>query len=236
MRAKRGWGARALLMALVCSMVFVLPVWAEVVPLPIDDSPGMPPLSEGYQGDLVYEDPSIRVTIEQLRDYGTDYWVARITLQHPSQLRTASAAGFDSQRTIDGLVLARRMRGVLSINGDYFSYNPDGFLVRQGQSYRNQPNRYRDLLLIDAKGDFHLVLQNRHDELANFAQGDIINSFIRPRLGGQRRAGEKVLEQWLRRPQAAPAHRHCPGQARQPGIPGHRQRGPGLSQQRGDDH
>ena len=80
MRAKRGWGARALLMALVCSMVFVLPVWAEVVPLPIDDSPGMPPQSDGYQGDLVYEDPSIRVTIEQLRDYGTDYWVARITL------------------------------------------------------------------------------------------------------------------------------------------------------------
>ncbi len=194
MRAKRGWGASALLMALVCSMVFVLPVWAEVVPLPIDDSPGMPPQSDGYQGDLVYEDPSIRVTIEQLRDYGTDYWVARITLQHPSQLRTASAAGFDSQRTIDGLVLARRMRGVLSINGDYFSYNPDGFLVRQGQSYRNQPNRYRDLLLIDAKGDFHLVLQNRHDELANFAQGDIINSFnFGPALVVN---GERVKKFW----------------------------------------
>lgn len=192
--ARRRYGWKALLAALILCMAAVAPALAEVTPLPIDDSPGLPPLSEGYQDGLVYEDPSIRVTIEQRRDYGTDYWVARITLQHPSQLRTASAAGFESQRTIDGMVLARRMRGVLSINGDYFSYNPDGFLIRQGQSYRNQPNRFRDLLLIDAKGDFHLVLQSRHDQLANFAEGEIVNSFnFGPALVVN---GERVKKFW----------------------------------------
>jgi exopolysaccharide biosynthesis protein len=164
---------------LLCFLIACSPCWAgaQAFALPVDDSPGYPPLPEGYASELSYRDPSIEITIETGRAYSTDYWVARIKVAHPSQLRTTAATTFDSSRTTSGKAMAKRMQAVLAINGDYFSYINDGYLIRQGVLYRELPRGVRDVLLIDAQGDFHIAIQATMESLAPFKQMDIVNSF-----------------------------------------------------------
>ena len=142
------------ILASLCLLLFT-GAQAEVVQLPVDDSGGMPPLASGYQGDLAYEDPTIKVSIETGREENCDYWIADIQLTDPAQLRTASAGGFDSTMAMDGPKLARRVNAVLAIDGDYFCYTGSGYILRQGQLYLNKLNGDRDVLLVDELGNFH---------------------------------------------------------------------------------
>lgn len=150
---------------------------AEAFKLPIDDSPGFAPDPAGYLSDLEYQDESIHVTIETGREFNTNYWLARISIKDPSQLRTTSANGFDGTRTVAGKTLARRMKAVFAINGDYFSYRNNGFLIRQGTQYRDLPDGFRDVLLIDEAGDFHIVRAATTEKIAPYLEKNIINSF-----------------------------------------------------------
>ena len=152
-------------------------IFAEIAPLPIDDSPGRPPLLSNYSEEGGYEDESIKVTLSDGRIHETDFWVGRITISYPSQLRTASASGFESSRTMNGLALYRRMKAVLAINGDYFSYIPDGYLIRQGTLYRNLPGGKRDVLLIDDKGDFYPIQLADDPDLLPYKDLTVVNSF-----------------------------------------------------------
>lgn len=153
------------------------PSFAEVAPLPMDFTPGNPPLAEGYLEPFEYEDESIHIRIEEGRVEDTDIWVAYIKIAHPSQLRTASAKGFDSDQVIKGTALAKRMNAVLAINGDYFSYINNGYLIRQGEQYRDLPGGIRDVLLIDENGDFHIVEEATKESLAEYDDMNIINTF-----------------------------------------------------------
>lgn len=145
--------------------------------LPIDFSPGSFPLEEGYLSEFEYKDPTIHVEISSGRAFETDYWVAHIHIADASQLRTAAAGGFESQRTVSGKVLAKRMQAAFAINGDYFSYLPNGYLIRQGVMYRNLPNEFRDVLLIDDKGDFYIALQSQQNIHEVYENRGIVNSF-----------------------------------------------------------
>ena len=176
MKLPRPAGVFACLLCLIlaCSSCCAL---AQTYALPLDGSPGSAPLPEAYLSDLSYQDPSIEVTIDTGRSYGTDYWVARIRIAHPSQLRTTAAATFESNRTTSGKALARRMQAVLAINGDYFSYINDGYLIRQGVLYREMPRGIRDVLLIDAQGDFHIAVKATMESLAQYSGMNIVNSF-----------------------------------------------------------
>lgn len=179
---------------LFCLALLCLTALASAQALPLDDSPGSEPLQEGYLSGMEYRDESIHIVISEGRAFNTDYWVARVTLSHPSQLRTASAGGFESQRTVSGKALAGRMHAVLAINGDYFSYLPNGYLIRQGALYRNLPGGSRDVLLIDGKGDFHLTLQAGEGIHEAYRDKDIVNSFnFGPALVVE---GERVKTYW----------------------------------------
>ena len=142
------------------------------------DVPGSQPLASSYASEgLSYEDDTISVSITQGRAYETDYWVARIKLSEPGQLRTASARGFDANRTVRGLTLAARVNAVLAINGDYFSYIPDGYLIRNGVQYRDLPSGKRDVLLIDDRGDFYQLPMAAREDIDAFSGNPIMNSF-----------------------------------------------------------
>ena len=164
---------------LLLALLMVIPaVQADIVPLPIDDSPGYAvPLSNYSEEGPGYEDESITVDISDGRIHETDYWVGRITISHPSQLRTASASGFESSRTMNGLALYRRMKAVVAINGDYFSYINDGYLIRQGTLYRDLPGGKRDILLIDDKGDFYPIPLAKEPDLLPYRNLKVVNSF-----------------------------------------------------------
>lgn len=151
---------------------------AGVHPLPIDFSPGMKPAKEYYLSDTVYEDPSIRVELSSGRTFNCYYWVADIKIVDPSQLRTISAGGFTSNAAMSGVALAKRANAVLAIDGDYFCYTGKGYILRQGELFLNDLAGDRDVLLIDANGDFHAVYEPAQGTVTDTVDGvPVINAF-----------------------------------------------------------
>lgn len=152
--------------------------------LPIDMSPGLPYNQANFSDPMTYSDPSLSVTIETGREDGCDWWVATIKVADPSQLRTASAGGFNSNAAMSGTGIARRMNAVLAIDGDYFCYTGRGFILRQGELYLNDlpavnDRNARDVLLVDANGDFHAFYKPEPGSIGTEIDGvPVVNAFF----------------------------------------------------------
>lgn len=150
-----------------------------VNPLPINFMPGAAPQASGFVGELAYEDPSISVSIETGRVDGCDTWVATIRIADASQLRTVSAGGYNSDAAMSGTGMARRMKAVLAIDGDYFCYTGKGFILRQGELFLNDLQGDRDVLMIDENGDFHVYYKPEANSLSQTMDGlNMVNAFF----------------------------------------------------------
>ena len=111
--------------------------------------------------------------------------VVHIKVADPSQIRTAmSYDSYEKGQYVKAEVMAQHVNAIAAVNGDYFKYHADvGYVVRQGEFYRDKLNGKRDLLLIDQKGDFHAVYGATSEDAAAFiadmeSQGlTVINSF-----------------------------------------------------------
>lgn len=157
-------------------------------PLPIDFTGGCPPLAEGYGEGWVYEDPTLRVSIEYKHNdkyikgysgYDMGYWVVDVHVGHASQLRTAAAESFSTTTTLPVESIAGRVNAVVAVNGDYFARHRDGFAVRQGSLIQNKLKGNRDLLLIDEDGDFHVFHMPEKGELSDTVDGKkVTNAFF----------------------------------------------------------
>ena len=148
-----------------------------MVPLPIDTTPGYVPNKDCYLADgLGYEDASLKVQVETIRAYETTIQIIRINVADPSQIRTAMAVNYGRTTTIVGPTIARRNNAVLAINGDFFSFHNRGYLIRQGKLYRDRPDGVFDVLIIDDKGDFHILPKATSETLAAY-QGVMVNTF-----------------------------------------------------------
>ena len=146
--------------------------------LPIDRTGGAVPNPAGYTGEWQYEDDSIKVSIEKTKAYESTCFVVKVDIGHPSQLRTETAAqSWKYRRTAPGDKLAARVNAVVAIDGDYYSYIGGGYMIRQGEQYRDRPDPRRDILLIDDKGDFHIVEYAEPSKIDAFRGKPIINSF-----------------------------------------------------------
>jgi len=156
-------------------------------PLPIDFTGGYAPQADGYKSETVYEDPTIRVSIEYkdaapyvtgYRGRDAGYWVVDIQVGDASQLRTAPAVSFDTKNDDEIANIAERVNAVVAFNGDSPSYNSEGLIIRQGITYRNKLKEKRDMLLIDEDGDFHVYHLPKKDTLSDTVDGkQVINAF-----------------------------------------------------------
>lgn len=112
-----------------------------------------------------YEDPSISIRTEFLtivpaaKPKSIPASVTYIRIADPSQLRTAmSNDSYKARGYISAEKMAKHVNAVVAVNGDFFKYHADiGYVLRQGELYRDKLNGKRDLLLIDEQGDFHAV-------------------------------------------------------------------------------
>lgn len=163
---------------LLAMMLLTTPVLGEgLEPLAIDDSPAPEAKAENYLPDSAgYEDESLSVKIETARLHDTTIMIARVKVAHPSQIRTAMASRYGSTGTVFPNKLAERFNAVFAINGDFFNYHSEGYLVRQGKRYRDKTNATYDVLIIDDKGDFH-ILVDPTEEMTHGFEGTIVNSF-----------------------------------------------------------
>ncbi len=157
---------------MVLLMTVIIPFSAlgdSVVELPLDFSGGMPPLEKYEPGKMVYDDPSIHVerSYGQSKEFICTYYVMDIKIANATQLRTESAFGgnngFKARQKVPVAVMARRTNAVVAMNGDFYSGHPNSLVLRQGVMFREPKQTHHDLLLIDADGDFHVILAGNRD-------------------------------------------------------------------------
>ena len=144
--------------------------------LPIDDSPGKEPDPLAFRGLEGYEDPTIKVRISehQITPY-LGYWVADIRIKDASQLRTAAAGGtFKSSADIRATYLASLVNAVFALTGDNYPIQKSVYTLRQGALYKNDLDGSRDILLIDAAGDFHVIKNARQNDIPPAFDGNRI--------------------------------------------------------------
>lgn len=160
---------KPLILLLIC--LLALPVASAAAepalePLPIDLSPGMRPDKDAYLPDQGgYEDASIAVRIYKDRAYDSAILYAHIRIKDPSQLRTAPASTWVHTGNRQAATIAKRYKAVVAINGDFFQFNAERYIVRQGKRLRNRPTG-EDLLFIDSRGDFHVAYNARKKDIA----------------------------------------------------------------------
>ena len=167
----------ALLLVLVLVTAGEAAAQADYPPIALETEAGLPPRPEGFLEDMGgYEDGSLSVRIETMREHETNILVARVRIADPSQLRTAMASRYGTTGTALPDRLARRANAVLAINGDFFNFNSTGYLVRQGKLYRDKTNESLDVLIIDENADFHILIDPTPEQTHGF-EGTIVNSF-----------------------------------------------------------
>ena len=176
---------RLVLIALIIALMLVLlpspqMVLAEVVPLPIDQTGGIPPYPWGYTGDSDYEDGSIAIHIEHGRWTHTNWTTVTIKVQDPSQVRTFIAGPYGSTQELPAATMAKRVQSVLAIGGDYFCLKPGGYIVRQGNFYRDKPSGRNDVLVIDRKGDLQVLFAPDRAAISAYEKehkDEVVNAF-----------------------------------------------------------
>lgn len=170
---------------MLCSLLLLVPsenATAEIVPIPVDAASAEPVNEAYYLSETLYEDPSLRVEIESGEMFESSYMVARIKIADPSQLRSCMASR-DGKATATGARLAQRANAVFAINGDFFKTNQPSvgkYIVRQGKLLQhnagNRTDRNLDILIIDDRGDFHILPYGTNEDAEAF-EGTIINSY-----------------------------------------------------------
>ena len=124
-------------------------------------------LSPALVTETSYKDGQVEITLETKRAYDTTYYVAKVRLQDASFLRTAFAEntyGRNIRQTTSQI--AEDVGALLAVNGDYYGFRNGGYVLRNGQLFRQEAND-SDLLLIDRQGDFTLA------QAAAFSQAEL---------------------------------------------------------------
>ncbi len=146
--------------------------------LPTDFSPGSPAKEELYTQDG-YTDNTISVKMKTEKVEEAVYHVAHIKVAHGSQIRTALAGPFGTKKTSKPSVMAKNNNAIVAINGDYYNQRNGGYIIRQGEVYRKKLQKNLDNLLIDEKGDFHIVRGGDSQGMEEALSGEspIVNAF-----------------------------------------------------------
>ena len=161
---------------LICAMACAGTVAAaEVQPLPLDMTvPGYPARADGWISDKEYQDESIHIQVfsqsRKPKSSSTSTvcrWVT-ISIADPSQLRTTmSNENYDDPTYVPATYMARDVNAVVALNGDFFKYNYSlGYVLRQGEFYRDALDGTWDVLVIDDHGDFHDVPEATSETMA----------------------------------------------------------------------
>ncbi len=149
--------------------------------LPLDmDFVNEAPDPEGFSQNA-YHDPSLDVEIECRIFREVKCFIAHIRVKSPTQLRTAVAGKPNQKATALPSDMSRAVNAVVAINGEfYIQRTRDIFIYRQGVMYRDKPDKAKDVLIIDAQGDFHIFTgDGKAEEIVSYMEsgGTVVNAF-----------------------------------------------------------
>lgn len=125
--------------------------------------PGPSPVPKKSDKTWTYDQDGVVVTIDRYRQDGFVYFAADIQLSRPDQLSYAFSHNKFGAATEHLSDIAQRYDPVVAINGDYYSFNNNGVIIRGGKLYRKQ-NSKRQLLIVDAEGDLRALTDRREKQ------------------------------------------------------------------------
>lgn len=139
--------------------------------------------SEETDGEEIishYEDESISVTLKHVWIDKARLSVAWVKIVDPSQLRTEVEKPYGQEKNNLVATMAARQNAVVAIGGDNFKGAKVGYIIRMGKEMRKAKSTSRDMLLIDANGDFTILKTPSNDEVSAALNGEtpIINTFF----------------------------------------------------------
>ena len=104
-----------------------------------------------------YSDSNTSITLKQYRAYDSNIYVADVTVSDASALKTALANNTYGRNITDTTSnMAEDNNAILAINGDYYGARQSGYVIRNGNLYRNTSGN-RDALVIKQNGEFEFV-------------------------------------------------------------------------------
>lgn len=104
-----------------------------------------------------YSDSNVSITLKEYREYDSAIYVADVTVSDVSYLKTALASNTYGRNITDTTSnIASDNNAILAINGDYYGARQSGYVIRNGNLYRNSSGN-RDALAIMKNGEFKFV-------------------------------------------------------------------------------
>ena len=139
------------------------------------------PKAQGEFTAASYHDDSLDVKIEEITYGKSVFHLTHITVASPTQLRTAEDGEPNVSSKEKPSLVGRKKNAVVIINGEFYTQRTDdAFIVRQGRLYKNRPDSKKDVLIIDAAGDFHVFCtEDKTVKINEYLSngGTIVNAF-----------------------------------------------------------
>ncbi len=129
-------------------------------------------ITEPIITDTSYTDENISVTIETIREFDTDIYIAEVILSDSSYLKTGLAEGsFGTNVKEKTSEIAEDNNAILAINGDYYGFRDYGYVMRNGYLYRDIATEGgNEALVIYQDGNMEIV--NESDITASELQAN----------------------------------------------------------------
>lgn len=108
-----------------------------------------------------YSDDNMTIKVSSVRAYDTDIYVADIQVSSAEYLKTALAQNSYGRNLKDTTSnMAEANDAVLAINGDYYGFRDDGYVLRNGVLYRETASSGTDALVVYGDGSMTSVSQD----------------------------------------------------------------------------
>lgn len=136
--------------------------------------------SEPVVTDTSYEDENMKIIIETLQVDDSTVYVADIQVSDPTYLKTAFANNIYGRNVkAKTSEIAETQNAIFAINGDYYGFRDEGYVLRNGIVYRDTPRAAGDdeALAIDDSGDFSIISESTvsMESLANQGISQILS-------------------------------------------------------------
>jgi len=136
-----------------------------------------------------YSDQNISITITDYREYDTTIYVADVYISSAEYLQTAFAQNSYGQNITEKTsVIAEANSAILAINGDYYGSQRKGYVIKNGELYRETSSSDQEDLVILEDGSFEIItesevsasalLENGALQVLSFGPALVMNSAV----------------------------------------------------------